>query len=231
MSKEKEKIKYPGFLNKLWYDPIWSKVIYSAIIFLIGLIYSFFITIFKDISAKRAFLETINYSLKLYVIFIIVAAGLILYGIIYRIRQKRNRHIGNFDVEQRVGDFSFRELYNALLTNKTETPVEVLRTGFKESAIDLLSLFILYQRQLNRGMEWNHDFYTYYDLGPMLMTYGLVEKTPTTNKQDSIGSDMIQTSKVGYEFYALLERWRVHNDWLLKEELIKTKDKEHGREK
>ena len=53
------------------------------------------------------------------------------------------------------------------------------------------------------------------------MTYGLIEKVPTTNKLDKIGSEMIQTSKIGYEFHALLERWRVYNDEISIDDITK----------
>ncbi|MEQ8416031.1 MAG: hypothetical protein RIB71_16240 [Imperialibacter sp.] len=222
MPEEQQKIKYPGFLNKVWHDPIWSKVIYTGIILLLGLLYSFIVTVFKNISLKQALIDTIYFDLKLYLVFIFVSIGLLSYGLIYRFRQKRNKRIGNFDVEQPIGNFTFRELYNALLTTTINTPIKVLQTGFSEPKINLLTLFVLYQRQLNRGIEWSHDHFTYYDLGPTLMTYGLTEKTPTKNKLDSIGSDMIQTSQIGYDFYALLERWRIHNDLLQKETLVNT---------
>ena len=107
------------------------------------------------------------------------------------------------------------------MTHKIETPIDLMNFG-AERQTDLLILFILYQKELNRGSEWEHDHFTHYILGPTLMTYGLAEKVPTTNKLAIVGSDMIQTSKVGYEFYALLERWRVYNDEIMKDDVTKT---------
>ena len=221
MSETKEKIKYPGFLNKIWHDPVWGKVIYAGFIFIAGLIYSFIATLSKEISFYDAFVETINFNLPLYIIFIILAIAITLYGIIYKIRQKRKRHIGKFDVEQKVGNFTFRELHNALLTHEMEAPMEMLKY-LQGNKLDLLTLFILYQRQFNLGVEWQGDNFSYYTLGPTLMSYGLTEKAHTQNKLDSIGSDIIQTSKIGIEFYAMLERFRVYNDENMKDDITQS---------
>ncbi|MEB2777904.1 hypothetical protein SYJ56_21500 [Algoriphagus sp. D3-2-R+10] len=224
MNEEKEKIKYPGFLNKLWYDPIWSKVIYAALIFFVGLLYSFFSTQLKEVSFSEAFTETINYSLPLWLIFIILVFMLLAYGIIFQIRRKRKKHIGKFDVEQPIGNFNFRELYNALLTHRIELPMSLM-AGSPDRKGDLLNLFILYQRQLNMGAEWSQGGeqgnFLYYVLGPTLMSYGLTELTPCKNKADTLKLDLIIISKVGYEFYAQIERWRVYNDIILKDDNTK----------
>ena len=221
MTETKEKIKYPGFLNKIWHDPVWGKVIYAVLLFLAGLLYSFIATLSKEISFYDAFIDTINFSLPLYVIFIILTLAVIAYGIAYKIRQKRKRHIGKFDVEQKVGNFTFRELHNALLTHEMEAPIEMLKF-LQGRKIDLLTLFILYQRQFNLGIEWEGDHFSYYTLGPTLMSYGLTEKAPTKNKLDSIGSDIIQTSKIGLKFYAMLESFRVYNDENMKDDITQS---------
>ena len=46
------------------------------------------------------------------------------------------------------------------------------------------------------------------------------------NKGDHLGLDIIQTSLVGYEFYSLLERWRVYRDELMKDDIMSTGIKE-----
>ena len=225
MSEEKQKIKYPGFLNKLWHDPIWSKVIYASILFLAGILYSFLSTQLKEVSFSKAFKETMNYSLPLWVIFIILVLGLLTYGVIFQLRQKRKRHLGKFDVEQKIGNFTFRELYNALLTHKLDLPISLAATS-QDGKGDLLMLFVLYQRQLNKGADWNQGgdqgTFLYYVLGPTLMSYGLTELTPCKNKADTLKLDLIITSKTGYEFYAMLERWRVYNDEVMKDDITKT---------
>lgn len=208
-------------MNKIWHDPVWGKVIYAGFIFIAGLIYSFVATLSKEIAFYDSFIQTINYSLPLYIIFIILAIAIIVYGIIYKIRQKKKRHIGKFDVEQQIGNFSFRELHNALLSHEMEAPMEMLKF-LQGNKVDLLTLFIVYQRQFNLGVEWEGDDYTYYTLGPTLMSYGLTEKAPTKTKLDSIGSDIIQTSKVGLEFYAMLERFRVYKDENMQDDITKS---------
>lgn len=218
---DKKKIEYKGLIQRLWNDQVLSQIISVGILSLLTLLYSFFVTIFKDISFGQALTDTLTFKFELYKILIFIAVAVSVYILIYKWRQRRNKRIGKFDIEQKVGNFTFRELYNALLTHKIETPMNLMGPGM-ERQTDLLILFILYQRQLNLGAEWEHDHFTHYVLGPTLMTYGLTEKVPTTNKLDSVGSDMIQTSKVGYEFYALLERWRVYNDEIMKDDVTKT---------
>jgi len=224
--KKKEKIKYPGFLNKIWYDPIWSKVLYTGVLFIIGLLYSFFKTLLKDISFYDAFIQTINFEIKLSTIFIIISIALIFYGVIYKIRQNRQKHIGKFDVEQKIGHFNFRELYNALLTHTIDLPIS-LRRGSPDGKLDLLTLFILYQRQLNKGIDWDtggdQGTFLYYDLCPNLMSYGLMKLTKNKNKADSLGLDLIITSETGYEFFAQIQRYRVYNDYDLNDNVTATK--------
>jgi hypothetical protein len=219
--EEKEKIKYKGFFQRVWNDQVLSQLISVGLLSLLTVLYSFIQTIFKNVSFKQALIDTLTFRFELYKILIFIAVAVSVYVIIYKWRQKRKRQIGKFDIEQKVGNFTFRELYNALLTHKVETPTNLLGHGI-DRQIDLLTLFVLYQRQLNLGAEWQLDHFTYYTLGPTLMTYGLTEKIPTTNKLDNVGSEMIQTSKIRFEFYALLERWRVYNDEIMKDDVTKT---------
>lgn len=218
--EEKKKIEYKGLIQRIWNDQVLSQIISVGLLSLLALAYSFFQTIFKGISFRQALIDTLTFKFELYKILIFVAVAVASYIGLFKWRQRRNKKIGKFDVEQKVGNFTFRELYNALLTHKIDTPMNLMGFG-AEQQTDLLIIFILYQRQLNLGSEWEHDHFTHYILGPTLMTYGLTEKVPTTNKLDIVGSDMIQTSKVGYEFYALLERWRVYNDEIMKDDVTK----------
>lgn len=217
----KKKIEYPGIINKIWNDPVLSQLISVGLLSIIAIIYSFCVTIFKEISFKDALIETLTLKFELYKILIFIAIAITVYFLIYKWRQNRNKQIGKFDVEQKIGEFTFRELFNALLTHKIEIPIGLITSGF-EKQTDLLLLFILHQRQLNLGSEWQHDYFIHYILGPALMTYGLTEKVPTTNKLDPVGTDMIQTSKVGFQFLALLEKWRVYNDEVMKDDITKT---------
>lgn len=227
MSEENEKIKYPGFLNKLWYDPIWSKVIYASIILVIGLLYSFLSTQVKNVSFKQAFVETINFNLPIWQVFILITIGLLTYGILFKIRQKRKRHLGRFDVDQPIGNFKFRELYNALLTHNLKLPIS-LSAASPDGKMNLVKLFVLYQKKLNIGINWDaggdQGMFLYHELGPILMSYGLTELTPCKNKVDTLKLDLIITSKIGHKFFALLEGFRVYNDEVMKEDITKTDD-------
>lgn len=217
---EKDTIKYKGFFERTWNDPVWSKVISAGIIAVLTILYSIGLSIFKEISFKEAILNILNFQIKIYVYFIISISAILIYYLIYRIRKYKNNKIVGFDIEKKVGNFSFRELYNALLTHKITTPINLMGPGIPKET-DLLSLFVLYMRIFNQGVEWEHDYDTYYLLGPILMSYELVEKVPTPNKLDTLGLEVIQTSKVGYEFYAMLEKWRVYNEKFADENLEK----------
>lgn len=228
--EEKKKIQYKGLFQRIWNDQVLSQIISVVLLSLLTLLYSFFVTLFKEISFWQALYETVTFKFELFKILIFLSVAVLVYILIYKWRQLKNRRIGKFDIEQKVGNFTFRELYNALLTHKIDTPINLMGPGVDKQT-DLLLLFILYQRQLNLGSEWDHDQFTYYTLGPTLMTYGLTEKVPTTNKLDSVGSDIIHTSKIGYEFYSLLERWRVYNDEIMKEDVTKTEIERPRKEK
>lgn len=231
---EKEQIKYRGFFRRAWADPVVSQILAAGILALLTLLYSFGQTLFKQISFWTALKETFNYPLELYKVFIIIAVVIAVYIISYKWRQKQRKRIGKFDVEQRVGEFNFRELYNALLTHKVQLPISLHSQQLGNKG-DLLTLFMLYQRQLNTGVNWNQGgdqgTFLYYVLAPTLMTYGLIKRTPDRSKRDTLKLDIFETSQIGFKFYALLERWRVYNDELMKDDITKTENaapkKEH----
>lgn len=216
----KKKIEYKGLFKRMWADSVLSQIIAVSILSLIAVLYSLFQTIFSEISFFQLLKNTLMFKIELYKFLIFIIITVLVYILIYSWRKKRNKQVGKFDLEQRIGNFTFRELYNALLTHQIDTPINLIGPDV-DKQIDLLTLFIMYQRQLNIGSEWEHDTFTYYILGSTLMTYGLTEKAPTTNKYDSVGLDIIQTSKMGYEFYALLERWRVYNDDIMQDDVTK----------
>lgn len=200
---DKDKIKYKGIFQRLWTDPVLSQIISAAILALLTVVYSVFKTVFKYISFRQAFLDTVNYQLELYKVFILLLLVVISYIMYYKWRQKRKNFIGKFDIEQKIGEFTFRELYNALLTHKVNLPIS-LTSPQTDPKGDLLSLFMLFQRQLNMGVEWDHGgdqgTFMYHVLGPTLMTYGLTEKASTKNKADSLGLDIVNLLPVATNF-------------------------------
>lgn len=212
------KIKEKKFFQKIWADPVLSKVISVFIVAILTILYSFIESIFEKISFKEALINTLNFKIEVYKFLIFAIISIVISVGYYYWRRKRKKTFGNFDIEHKVGNFTFRELYNALLTHKIKTDYEIP----EKDELDILNLFIIYQRPLNMGIDWESQDFLYYKLGPLLMSYGLTEKIPTTNKTDPTESEMIQTSKVGYEFLASLERWRIYNDSLSYEKEIKT---------
>lgn len=211
----KGEIIYESRLEKLWKDPVWSKVISAGIIFICTLIYSGVKSLSNKITFVEALENALNFKLEIYkflILIICISIFLYIYNLIRKIIKRKN---GEFNPEQKIGNFTFRELYNSLLTHKIETPPNLAGSPETVDGIDLLTLFMLYQSILNLGVEWEHDFFAYHKLGPILLSYGLTEKVPTTNKADSLGLEMIQTSKIGHEFWALLEKWRVYNNEIM----------------
>lgn len=227
---DKKKIEYIGAFQRLWNDQVLSQIISVFILWTITTLYALLQSIFNKVSFIQIFLATINFQIELYKILIFFAISVLIFIVIFKWRQRKNKYFGKFDIEQIVGDFSFRELYNALLTHRIDLPAS-LRSSQPDSKCDLLTLFILYQRQLNIGIEWDHPGdqgnFMYNSLAPTLMTYGLAEKASSKNKTDSLGLDIIQTSEVGYKFYALLERWRVYNNEIMNDDISKTETKQH----
>ncbi len=224
---DKEKIKYNGFIKRAWSDPVLSQLLAAGILALLTLLYSFGQTLFQEISFWTALKQTFTYQLELYKVFILLTIVIVIYILSYKWRQRQKKRVGKFDVERNVGDFNFRELYNALLTHKVKLPNSLHSHEFGNQS-DLLTLFMLYQRQLNTGVNWNHGgdqgTFLYYVLAPTLMTYGLVKRTSDRSKRDTLKLDIFETSQTGFKFYALLERWRVYNDELMKDDITKTEN-------
>lgn len=222
----KEPVKYKGIIRQLWIDPVWSKVISAGIIALIVFLYSLLQTLLKDVSLTRVFIDTINYKIELWKFFLIVFFVLILFAIYYKWRERKNKKIGKFNTEEVIGHFTFRELHNSLLTHKIDLP-NSLRSQELGNQLDLMTLFVLFQRQLNIGVSWDQPgdqgMFLYHDLGPTLMSYGLTEKAPEKNKADTLGLDIIQTSNIGQKYLSMVEKWRIYNDEQLVENPSKTK--------
>lgn len=208
---KEDTLKYRGKFEKLWTDPVWSKVISAAIIAIITILYSIGKTAFEDKSFYDAIIKVLNLEIEVYIYLIFTIISIVVYYLINLIRKKINKsHLG-FELDQKVGNFTFRELHNALLTHIIETPSRLHTYGTPET-IDLLTVFKVYARIFNQGVQWEDDMDTYYKIGPTLMSYGIIEKVPTTNKSDTIGMEMLQTSKIGFEFLAMMEKWRVYNN-------------------
>lgn len=221
-----EPIKYKSVIKQLWTDPVWSKVISAGIIIFIGFVYSLFQTLFKNVSIIQVFKDTLNFKIELWKIFLTIFIVLISYAVYYKWRQKKNKKIGKFNTEEAVGNFTFRELHNSLLTHRIDLPIS-LRSQELGNQLDLMTLFVLFQRQLNIGVSWDQPgdqgMFLYQNLGPTLMSYGLTEKAAEKNKADSLGLDIIQTSSLGQKYLSMVEKWRLFNDEKLVDDASKTK--------
>ena len=141
--EEKEKIKYKGLFQRIWNDQVLSQIISVILLSILTLLYSLAKTIFEKISFKQALFDTLCFKIEIYKILIFIVVAVLIFILVYKWRQKRNKRIGRFNVEQKIGNFSFRELYNALLTRKIETPENLKAPGIDDK-LNLLTLFILY---------------------------------------------------------------------------------------
>jgi len=69
-------------MNKIWKDPVWSKVISAGIIGLIGFIYVIIKSSISELSFKDSFINIINSEIPLYLVVIIIV-GLLLFQVLY----------------------------------------------------------------------------------------------------------------------------------------------------
>lgn len=110
--------------------------------------------------------------------------------------QKRNKILGGFDFEEKIGDFTFRELYNALISTDATHYEPVKHINAKPT---LMLLFIFYLDRLNTGIsnKDENDLKKYlFELSPKLLSYGLVEFS--TNGDETI----FRTSPFGFKFFS-----------------------------
>lgn len=218
-------LKYKSKIKLIWTDPVWSKVISAVVLVFIGLIYSFFQTVLKEVNFFKALNDILNYKIEFWKIFIITFIVLIVWPLFQRIRKKKNIKLGTFNTEEKIGNFVFRELHNALLTHKLNLPKSLVSDELG-AKMDISTLFILFQRQLNIGVNWDQlgdqGMFAFYDLGPILMSYGLTEKASEKNKTDTLGLDIIQTSELGMKYLSHVEKWRVFNDENITDNILRT---------
>ncbi len=195
------------YILKAWKDPVWSKVIASAIIFLIATIWTRYSNYsVSDILKSIADILTIPFPL--YLTLSIIGLLLLTRFAIQFFKSKRTHPIW----DEQVGNYKFKELYSIL--QGQNFPVETVGmkySGRKAPEDNLLLLFMTYSSMINVGVTLNssHDDsgYLYGILCPKFVSYGLVTKNVI--KELELGSvEMIryETSELGHKFYALVEK-------------------------
>ncbi len=195
------------FWNKIlivWKDPVWSKVIATGIIVLIGIIWAKYSRFTLD-DTLNLVISILSFKVPIYLILSLV--GLI-YIIIMIIKYFRNRtDIGS----EPMGNFTFKELYKIL--QNQNLPVGTVGMGFsgqQPPQQDLLYLFLMYITYLNVGVtiESPRDDggYLYGVLCPKLIGYGIVDKIETKNEKIDIVEIKYETSELGKKFYSYVEK-------------------------
>lgn len=193
------------FIQKVWKDPVWSKVISAVIILVIA-------TIWTGLS-NYTFSEMIYFISDLLTEPFPIYLTLSIVGTFILVKYatrffKKKKHL-NWD--EQVGNFKFKELYIVLQSQNYQ--VKTVGMGFSNQEApenDLLTLFMLYTPMINMGVTLDrpHDDggYLYGVLCPKLISYGLVTKTITREEELSspeyIRYDM---SEIGHKFHSLVE--------------------------
>lgn len=213
------------FFN-FWNDSVFSQIIANGILVSIPFITALIVKSIDRKSISDIFHNFLSLEIKLYILLLITIVFLILYYIYLRII-KSKKQLENSILNQTVGYYTFRDLNNILLTTEIELPTDLaFKAGTKN--IDLLTAFQIFIPYLNSGIDWDHSTsegsFIYYNLGPILMSYGLCEKTPSllNNTDGNINSYDIQTSENGLKFFAFLEIFdRIKNSKVYNEEFEK----------
>jgi hypothetical protein len=187
------------------------KLFVGIITWLLGQIGLFIYNLFKEnFSMESAWMASVaymEYEIKVkWILIILLIAATSYYFLIY-LRYKKNKY--SVDINTKIGEYKFKELYNHMLTVELSVPFAMYTTLGKN--LNLLELFDYYIRSFNLGVHWNQGgadgHFMYYKLGPELMSLGLTEKVKKKiTDYDTENDEVIQTSENGYKFYALVQK-------------------------
>lgn len=229
ISKEETlKAESKNIILKFWQDSVISQLIANGILVSLPILAAVITKFLEGNSIADFFSNFLQLNIKLYILILITLVIIICYFLYLKFVQ----NIRKFEKElskETVGYYSFKNLNNVLLTSYIELPKHLqIQIGFKE--LDLLTAFRLFISQFNYGINWQHptedgDF-MHYQLGPELMSYGLIEKVESIDNsiEGNINSYVYQTSENGYKFFALLESYgRLYNIETFEKEVAERK--------
>lgn len=194
------------FILKTWKDPVWSKVIASAIIFLIATIWTKY--------SGHSFSDIIDFLMMVltapFPLYMALSIISLFFIIKYSIRFFKSRTHPIWD--EQVGNYKFKELYAVL--QRQNYPVQTMGMQYSGQAApdgNLLAVFMAYAPVINMGVTLdrphNDGGYLYGVLCPKLISYGLVRKTVI--EEEGLGAiervryDM---SELGHKFHSLMEK-------------------------
>ena len=134
------------------------------------------------------------------------------------IKRKYFENVYYFPYDEPIGSFRFFEIYNILLERKHQLPFSfAMQSGVPDAS--LLLLFMFYAPMLNMGVDWDkpggeQGRFVFYNLGPLLISYGLCEKVKSLNKIGETEVWAVQTSDTGKKFFAWAEKYRAFEDYV-----------------
>jgi len=205
-----------SWLDKIWSNAVWSKIIATIIISVGAIIYSLIVK-FNILGLIKELLLFRIEVFKVILIALIVTSFMLLYSFLKK-RFTKQKNKNYFDIK--ITDLTFSELFNILICHKLPNPQSLSSKNNSEN--DLITFFTLYIRKFNLGVE--HDFggdqgnFMYYVLGPVLISYSLVERRRPINDIDILKMDVLYTSEIGLKFYRYLQYYLTINssefkDW------------------
>jgi len=210
---EHKPLKSSNWFMRSWKDPVGSKLIAGLIIFIITAIYGLISNIIEKISLIEILKNILFLKIELYILLIIIICSLLLIWFISWLINRNKTENYDFILKERIGDISFSELYNSLISHFVKTPPSL--SDGKNNEIDLLTCFLLYIRKFGIGVTWNHPgdqgIFMYYTVGPILIAYGLFDRVRNFKKNDNLQEDIIVISEKGRKFYQLLNIYRTYN--------------------
>lgn len=197
--------KFLEAILKIWKDPVWSKVISAAFIFIFATIWAKY----NHYSFKDIYIFTVKlFAFELPVYFFASLVGLF-FLIKFSIKFFRRNKDPIWD--EQIGNYTFRELYSILQSQNLPVGTRGMSwSGQKPPNDDLLTLFRLYSPLLNKGITLEDRLddggYLYGVLSPKLVGYGIVEKIETKNLRIDVMDTKYQTSELGHKFFSLIEK-------------------------
>ncbi|RZJ88702.1 MAG: hypothetical protein EOO20_12935 [Chryseobacterium sp.] len=219
-----EKIKETkNFIQKLWGDPVWSKVISAAFLSIFTFLYALSKSFFDTINvSKIGFIDLIrnavNFKISVFWILIstlIITASVMLLTLYRRWKHKQSIVQNYFDVDHKIGNFTFKELYNSLLNNFIQTPAYLVAAGYPERD-NLLVLWRVHLNYFNMGITIDdmgeQAKFLYFQLCPLLISYGLIKQTTIRSFDNTHDMISLISTEANDLFFASMEKWIIYKN-------------------
>ena len=193
-------------LKWIWKDPVWSKVIAAAILFLVGIIWIGIKSYFKQISFEVSAISILTLSVPLYAIIICLVIFIIFYFYVFKNKKITGEPIINQYLNTQIGKYYFGELYKILCSKVVEIPLNYQHPKIRKD--NLLIQFLKFQKYFNVGIDENpyNNLYSFlnHNLVPIILSYGLIERAIISRNNTTLY--VYRTSSFGYKFISVYER-------------------------